>query len=171
MTTVQTHPARSRWPYAASGVIAAVAGTAAAHLVAGAVNPAASPVLAVGSAVVDATPTPVKEWAVATFGTADKPLLLGSVTVVTLLAAAGIGLLARRHRTLALVLLVGLTGLAGAAALGQPASGQVDVLPALAEAEVLLQHMFTLRLVESGKQHPLNRPQRPQRVLGQLSRE
>ena len=40
-------------------------------------------------------------------------MLLGSVAVVTLLAAAGIGLLARRHRTAAMVLLIGLTGLAG----------------------------------------------------------
>ena len=65
--------------YAVSGVLAAAAGMAVGHLVAAFVNPAASPVLAVGSTVIDATPTPVKEWAVQNFGTADKPILLGSV--------------------------------------------------------------------------------------------
>jgi DMSO/TMAO reductase YedYZ molybdopterin-dependent catalytic subunit len=134
MPVMQTQRTSPRWPYAAAGVLAAVAGIAVGHLVAALVNPAASPVIAVGSAVVDATPTPVKEWAVATFGTADKPILLASVTVVTLAAAAGIGLLARRRRTLALVLLVLLTGLAGGAALLRPTAVPTDVLPGLAAA-------------------------------------
>ena len=125
-----------RWPYAVAGVLAAIAGIAAGHLVAALVNPSASPVVAVGGAVIDATPTPVKEWAVATLGTADKPVLLGSVALVTLLAAAAIGLLARRRRTLALVLLVLLTGLAGAAALARPAASPLDAFPALAAAVV-----------------------------------
>lgn len=126
----------SRWPYAASGALAAVAGIAVGHLVAALVSPASSPVLAVGSAVIDATPTPVKEWAVATFGNADKPILVGSVSVVTLLLAGGIGLLARRRLPLALALLVVLTGLAGTAALLQPTAASVDVLPGLAAAAV-----------------------------------
>jgi hypothetical protein len=54
--------------YCATGVLAAVGGITAAHLVAGLTNPAASPVLAVGSAVIDATPTPVKECAVGNRG-------------------------------------------------------------------------------------------------------
>ena len=55
---------------AVCGVVATALGTAAAHLVAALTDPAASPVLAVGSQVIDATPTPVKEWAVGTFGSA-----------------------------------------------------------------------------------------------------
>lgn len=131
-----TRSSAPRWPYAVSGALAATAGTAAGHLVAAVVNPGASPVVAVGATVVDATPTPVKEWAVSTLGTADKPVLLGSVAVVTLLAAAGTGLVARRHRTLALVLLAVLTVLAGAAAVARPTSTSADVLPALAAAVV-----------------------------------
>ena len=64
---------------------------AAAFLVAALTNPAASPVLAVGSTVIDATPTPVKEWAVRHFGTADKTILIGSVLAVTLAVAAWAG--------------------------------------------------------------------------------
>ncbi|HYH33565.1 MAG TPA: molybdopterin-binding protein, partial [Nocardioides sp.] len=69
----------ARLTYAAFGILATVVGMAAGHLVAALLDPAASPVLAVGSTVIDLTPTPVKEWAISTFGTADKPILVGSV--------------------------------------------------------------------------------------------
>jgi len=49
-------------------VLAAGGGITAAHLVAGLINPAASLVLAVGSTVIDATATPVKEHAVGNRG-------------------------------------------------------------------------------------------------------
>jgi DMSO/TMAO reductase YedYZ molybdopterin-dependent catalytic subunit len=124
-----------RW-YALGTLLATLTGIGVGHLVAGLVAPDASPVLAVGSAVVDATPAPVKEWAVAAVGTADKPLLVTSVTVVTLLLAAAAGLVARRHRTLGLALL-GLLALAAAvAAVTRPAAIPVDLLPGAATAAV-----------------------------------
>ena len=117
---------------ALSGILAAAAGIAAGHLVAGFLAPAASPVLAIGSTVIDLTPTPVKEWAIATFGTADKAVLQGSVLVVTLALAAVAGLLARRRLPLAIGFIVLLTALAGAAALLRPTAGVADALPAVA---------------------------------------
>jgi hypothetical protein len=132
------HPARDRLtrslPFALTGVLAAVAGIAVGHLVAGLLDPASSPVLAVGSAVIDATPTPVKEYAVARFGTRDKPILLGSVTVVTLLASAVAGVLARRRSWLGVVFILLLTGLATLAALTRPVAAPVDALPGVAAA-------------------------------------
>ena len=122
--------------YAVSGVLAAAAGMAVGHLVAAFVNPAASPVLAVGSTVIDATPTPVKEWAVQNFGTADKPILLGSVTLVVVIAAAAIGLVSRTRPSLANILVVGLASLAGLAAWFRPASAPFDIVPAFATAIV-----------------------------------
>lgn len=122
--------------YAVSGVLAAAAGMAVGHLVAAFVNPAASPVLAVGSTVIDATPTPVKEWAVQNFGTADKPILLGSVTLVVVLAAAAIGLVSRTKPSLANILVVGLASLAGLAAWFRPASAPFDIVPAFVTAIV-----------------------------------
>lgn len=121
---------------AVCGILAAALGGAAAHLVAGLVSPSASPVLAVGGQVIDLTPTPVKEWAVATFGTADKPILIGSVIVVTLLLAALAGLLRLRSRAAAVAVLVLLTALAGAAAVLQPETGSFAWLPALVAAVV-----------------------------------
>ncbi|KRF28308.1 molybdopterin-dependent oxidoreductase [Phycicoccus sp. Soil802] len=129
-----TNSQRAR--YAVGGVLAAAAGMAVGHLVAAFVNPAASPVLAVGSTVIDATPTPVKEWAVQSFGTADKPILLGSVTLVVVIAAAAIGLVSRTKPSLANILVVGLASLAGLAAWFRPASAPFDIVPAFATAIV-----------------------------------
>lgn len=120
--------------HALAGVLAAAFGMAAAHLVASFGNPAASPVYAVGSAVIDATPTPVKEWAVRTFGTADKAILIGNVLVVTLVAAAVAGILARRRPAVGLAVLGVLVALAAAAALHRPDAEPVDVVPSLVAA-------------------------------------
>ena len=112
-------------------MLSAAAGAGLGHLVAGFVAPEASPVLAVGSTVIDLTPTPVKEWAVAQFGTSDKPILIGSVTIVTLLIAGGIGFVARNHRTLGLALLGALALTSVFAAVLRPASTSVGHAPGL----------------------------------------
>ena len=116
-------PRRPRgWWYALGTVLSAAAGAGLGHLVAGFVSPESSPVLAVGSTVIDLTPTPVKEWAVAQFGTADKPILIGSVAIGTLLIAGGIGFVARSHRTLGLALLGALAMTSVFAAVLRPTS-------------------------------------------------
>ena len=71
-----------------AGLASAVAPIGAWHLVAAFLDPVASPILAVGSAVIDAAPTPAKEFAVRTFGNYDKPILVGSIGVVLLVFAA-----------------------------------------------------------------------------------
>jgi DMSO/TMAO reductase YedYZ molybdopterin-dependent catalytic subunit len=83
--------------------------------VAALVNPVASPLLAVGSALIDAAPTPAKEFAVRTFGTADKPILITGIALVLAAFAAGVGLLSRQ-RPRAAAIAIGLLGLAGAGA-------------------------------------------------------
>lgn len=123
---------------AAVGVLAATAGVGVGHLVAALVAPAASPVLAVGSTVIDATPTPVKEWAVATFGTADKPILIGSVLVGTLLLAGLGGILAARRFVVGALVLVVLVAASGAAALARPVAGPADAAPAAVTGLVAL---------------------------------
>jgi DMSO/TMAO reductase YedYZ molybdopterin-dependent catalytic subunit len=115
-------------------MLAATFGMAAAHLVASLGDPAASPVYAVGSTVIDATPTPVKEWAVRNFGTADKAILIGNVLLVTLVVAAVAGVLARRRPAVGLGVLAGLVMLAAAAALHRPDAQLVDALPSVVAA-------------------------------------
>jgi DMSO/TMAO reductase YedYZ molybdopterin-dependent catalytic subunit len=124
------HPT-SRTAYAGAGLLATTAGIAFGHLAAALVNPAASPVLAVGSTVIDLTPTPVKEWAVRELGNADKPVLLASVALGTLALAGGAGVLVRRSFALGAALLVALVALAGALAVTRPAAGPTDAIPAV----------------------------------------
>ena len=98
-----------RWAFALVGVLAATAGMAVGHLVAGLVLPEASPVLAVGSRVIDDTPESLKQWAIRRFGNDDKAVLIGSVVVVTLLLAVVAGVLSRRRPVIGLAF-VGVLG-------------------------------------------------------------
>ncbi|GGO89105.1 oxidoreductase [Nocardioides phosphati] len=124
-------PQPSRAAYAGAGLLATIAGISFGHLAAAFVAPAASPVLAVGSTVIDLTPTPIKEWAVRELGNNDKPVLLASVAVGTLLLAAGAGVLVRRSFALGAALLVALVALAGILAVTRPAARPVDIVPAV----------------------------------------
>ncbi len=92
---------------------------------------ASSPLVAVGSTFVDLTPSWLKSWAVAVFGTADKLVLgLGMAVVLAGLFSA-VGLLARSRPTLAPLALAGLGAICLAAVLGRPEASIVDVLPTM----------------------------------------
>ncbi|TIC89060.1 oxidoreductase [Nocardioides sp. GY 10113] len=121
----------SALPWAGYGLLAAAVGLGTAHALAALTVPATSPVLAVGSAVIDLTPTPVKEWAIRSFGAADKAVLVGSVLVGVLALAAVSGLLARRRLRYGATLLLLLVAVAAAAVLGRPAARATDLLPCL----------------------------------------
>jgi DMSO/TMAO reductase YedYZ molybdopterin-dependent catalytic subunit len=117
--------------WAGFGVIATLVGMAVGHLVAAFIDPAASPVLAVGSTVIDLAPTPLKEWAIRNFGSSDKAVLVGSVMLGALLLAALGGLLARRRFLLGAGVLVALVASAAVMALVRPGATPLDVLPAI----------------------------------------
>ncbi|MEU3241550.1 molybdopterin-dependent oxidoreductase [Streptomyces sp. NPDC006875] len=120
---------------ALSGLLAGYAALAFAELVSAFVRPEAGPVVAVGSAAIDRTPTPVKDWAIRHFGTDDKLVLqLGILAALAALAIL-LGLLAKAHRRTgaAGVLVFGVVG--AAAALSRPDStGATDALPSVAGA-------------------------------------
>ncbi len=124
------------WLAALTGVVAVGAGVAVAHFIAAFTGPSASPLVAVGSAFIDLTPTWLKEFAVEKFGTADKPILIGSISAVLLLMSALAGVLARRWRIVGCVT-VGLVGvIAAVAAMSRPDATPIDVVPALVGAVV-----------------------------------
>jgi DMSO/TMAO reductase YedYZ molybdopterin-dependent catalytic subunit len=75
------------------GAVGAAVVLAVSELIALLAAPDASPLLAVGSFVVDVVPRPVKEFAIETFGAADKIVLLGSLGVAAAVAAALAGIL------------------------------------------------------------------------------
>ncbi|MEU4142681.1 molybdopterin-dependent oxidoreductase [Streptomyces parvulus] len=154
-------PPPARWTRlglgALSGLLAGGAALAVAELSAAAVRPQAGPVVAVGGAAIDRTPTAVKDWAIRSFGTNDKLVLqLGILAVLTLFALA-LGVLALRHRRTgaAGVLVFGVVG--AAAALSRPDSaGIADALPSAlgAVAGAVLLYFLVGRLPARGGDAP-----------------
>lgn len=148
------------------GVIAATAGIGIGHLVAALTVPAASPVLAIGSTVIDATPTPVKEWAVATFGTADKIILIGSVALGTLVLAALGGIVAARRFSIGALVLVALVAMAGVAAFARPAATAADLLPALVTGVAALAVLWWLLRARPAAETATGGPTRRRLLVG-----
>ncbi|OLT43512.1 oxidoreductase [Serinicoccus sp. CNJ-927] len=124
------------------GLLAALAGIAAGALTLGLAEVLAavwtswlgsagtsSPLLAVGGAFVDRTPPWLKDWAIETFGTADK-LALGvgmAITLTVVCALIGVLALRRRGPGIGAFAVVGLVGLA--AVYSRPATGLLDLVP------------------------------------------
>ena len=109
------------------GVLSLVAALAAGHLIAAFTGLNASPYLAVGNAAIDLTPLPVKNFAVETFGTKDKLVLLAGMAVVMVLLAAVAGVLSR-GKPLPGQIVIGLFGVVGILAVfSRPDLGQISV--------------------------------------------
>jgi DMSO/TMAO reductase YedYZ molybdopterin-dependent catalytic subunit len=100
---------------ALAGVAAAAVALGVTGLLAVFFGPASDARTAVGSAVIDLTPGPVREWAITTFGTADKPVLtlmvLAVIAVIAAVAAAW-----ETGRVPVGSIAIGLGGVAGCAA-------------------------------------------------------
>jgi DMSO/TMAO reductase YedYZ molybdopterin-dependent catalytic subunit len=125
------------------GVVVAGSGLAVAELLVGLISGSSSPVIAVGQKVIDLVPLPLKNWAVETFGTSDKVVLV--VTTLVLLFAAGIaigGLAIEGRRTAAMVGvgLIAVGGLSAVATRPDPSAGKMApiVVGGLVSLAVLL---------------------------------
>jgi DMSO/TMAO reductase YedYZ molybdopterin-dependent catalytic subunit len=110
------------------GLLGVGAALAAGHLVAGFIDPSASPILAVGNSAIDLTPLPLKDFAVRTFGTKDKLVLLSGMGAFLLVVAAAAGLLSRRTPLPGTVFAVLLGGLGCVAVYFRPNLALVAVL-------------------------------------------
>ena len=121
---------------AACGILAAAVSLGIGQLLAGLTVPQASPVLAVGQAAIDLTPTALKTWSTATFGTADKTVLQTGVFVVLAVLATVTGALAVRRLAYGIWGLVVLAAVGVAAAVTRPNASPGWVLPVLIGAAV-----------------------------------
>ena len=126
---------RVLWP-AFAGLVSATLGVSTGQLVAAAIDQQAGPLYAVGGTLIDATPARLKEFAVRTAGTYDKPLLLAGIAVAVAFVAAILGVVAARHRSVGLAGFGALGVLGAAAALTRPGASAVDVVPALVSTVV-----------------------------------
>ena len=126
----------SRTEGAIAGLAAAGLGLTAGQVLGTLLDATSAPLVAVGSALIDVAPTPVKEWAVSTVGTADKPLLLVAVVI----AVAGLGGLAgivSIRRPLLGDIVFAALGLGGTlAALTRPSATLLDAIPSVLAAIV-----------------------------------
>jgi len=129
MTTEHRLP---RFLAAGIGILAVAAAVAVGHLVAAFTGAGSSPFLAVGDTVIRFSPQFLTEFAKTTFGTADKPVLLGGMAVVILAAAVVAGLLARRRPGPGLVAVVALGLLGLVTVVAAPTFRALDLLAPLA---------------------------------------
>ncbi len=118
---------------AASGVVAAALALAVASLVASVMDPATSPLLALGAAFVDVVPSWLRDAVVALSGTADKAVLFACTGVVALLLAVVAGLASLRDRLygVAVVAVIGLVAVV-AVWTRQTTGGRLAAIPTLA---------------------------------------
>ncbi|MET0995849.1 MAG: molybdopterin-dependent oxidoreductase [Mycobacterium sp.] len=138
----------TRGTKAMSGVAAAAVALGVTQLLAAFVGPEADARTAIGSTVIDLTPGPVKEWAIQTFGTADKLVL----SVLVLAVIAVIAALTARWETRrfpigsAAIVLAGVAGCA--AVLSRAGASVVDIVPTLIGTVC---GVAVLRLLTSGR--------------------
>ncbi|MDQ3988911.1 MAG: molybdopterin-dependent oxidoreductase, partial [Actinomycetota bacterium] len=148
----------SRLAAAMIGVLSVAAALSVGHLVAGLVAPTASPFFAVGNGAIDLTPTPLKNFAVRTFGNNDKfVLLLGMALVIGIVALVG-GLLSRRSPRPGLTLIVVLGIVGAVAVIARPTFDAVDLVAPVASlvagvAAFLLLYRLASRPVAGGPRH------------------
>ena len=151
MATTRGSRATPRRPLRAlAGFVSAAVALAIGHLVAALFNPAASPVVVVGSQLVDAAPTPVKEVAVRYLGTADKPVLIAAVTVVVLIVGALLGLVAWKRPGVASVGVAALGFVGAIVALVRPGLGGTAVVPSLVASVVGVATLMGLVWLQRG---------------------
>lgn len=140
--------------FAGYGVVAAVVAVAFGDLVAAFWNPAVSPVLAIGTQVIDLTPHVVKEWAIGLFGTADKAVLIGCVLAGTIALAAAAGTVSRRRPLAAAALLGAMSVVATLVVLTRHEAQPSDALPALLTAPVAIGVLWWLRRIDADDADP-----------------
>src|ERR1700733_9460199 len=130
----ETGPRRPRHLLAGAlaGMVTAAVALGVAELAAAITGPQGAPVIAVGEVAINLTPIPVKEFAIAHFGSHDKEALVAGIVLLLVAFAAVVGILAVRRIAAGLAGLAVFAAVGAAAAVSQPGATAVDVVPTLA---------------------------------------
>ena len=118
---------RAWWPLA--GLTAGALGLAVSYAAAALLHVRDSPVVAVAEGVIALTPGPVAKWAIDTFDTSDKKVLVAGILVVVALLFGWFGRLAHRRWWVAVTGYVVLAGTAVVAVLAKPTPSLIDLAP------------------------------------------
>jgi DMSO/TMAO reductase YedYZ molybdopterin-dependent catalytic subunit len=140
---------------ALAGFLAAAVALGVAELVAGITGPLSSPVVAVGGVAIDLTPVPLKDFAIAHFGSNDKNVLLLGILVQLVLFALLIGALAVRWLAVGLTGLVMFGALGVAAVITRPSADLADALPTV--VGVAVAGVVMIFLVKAARVEPRGR--------------
>ncbi len=141
--SIALQPARPRaprvplWWGILTGLLAAGAGLAAGEFVAGMSRVLRSPIVSVGDRVIDHVPKGLKQWAIRSFGTSDKTVLIVTIVVVIAIAAMIVGVITVRGRPDLGIAFAVLFGVLGGSASGIGRNTKViGVLPSLVAGAV-----------------------------------
>src|SRR3954462_10390146 len=159
--TAPPGPRRALVAGGVSGLLAGLAAVAVSEAVAALLTGVTSPVLAVGNRAVDATPRPVKEWAIEHFGSHDKPVLILGVLLTLALLAVGLGVLGARRPAAAVAGFLVLSAVAAAAAVGDRAATAVPVARLMPVAALTLTGVTALLLLLRTLRAPAPAPSPP----------
>ena len=130
----------------AIGFLSAAVALGIGHLMAGFVGGTASPVIAVGSTAIDASPEWLKSYAIRTFGTNDKAVLVAGIGVVVAIVAVVVGVIALHRPRVGVVALIALGAVGAAAATARPENGLGAAVPSIVATVAGLATFRWLRL-------------------------
>jgi DMSO/TMAO reductase YedYZ molybdopterin-dependent catalytic subunit len=116
------------------GLLSGAAAIGVSELAAGFIGGASSPIPAVGSTAIDATPEWLKSFAIREFGSHDKLALLVGIDVILAMAAILLGIASIRRPRLGVIGLVVFGAIGVAASVTRPANGIVDAVPSIVGA-------------------------------------
>ena len=139
-----------------AGVAAAAVALGVVQLTAAFFSPAADARTAVGTAVINLTPGPVKEWAILTFGTADKLFLSVAVIAVIGVLAATVAVWERSRIPWGTLAILAAAVAGSAAVLARPDARLVDIIPTLlgAACGIAVLRLLTGRIARSEAAEP-----------------
>jgi DMSO/TMAO reductase YedYZ molybdopterin-dependent catalytic subunit len=110
------------------GVVATGSGLAVGEVLVGLISGSSSPVVAVGQKVIDLVPVGLKNWAIETFGTNDKTVLVLTTLAILFVAGVAVGGVAmsgRLRSALAGAAGIGVVGIAAVATRPDPSAAKM----------------------------------------------
>ncbi|MEV0948230.1 molybdopterin-dependent oxidoreductase [Rhodococcus sp. NPDC049939] len=150
--TPHAHRRRGHWFYRAlAGVVAAGVVLGVGELIAALVDPNSSPFYAVGSTTVDRSPEWLREFAIDTFGTNDKPALFIGMAILIVLIAAVAGIVEQPRAPYGSAILAVLGGVGVYSAIQRPEATWSFAVPTLVG---LVAGIVVLRVLISTAQVP-----------------